>query len=187
MTSQIDLEPRSAPGESLMTKRRDPAEQQGSLRMFYRGWAPTRLGKLVNSASAWLSGLGLTPRILLTLQVKGRKSGRLRTNILVGVPYGGQRYLVSMLGDGSEWVRNLRAAGGEAFIKRGESRPVQLTEIPPEERAPILKAYCQVATSGRHHFPISHAAPESEFAAIAADYPVFRIDQRVEWKRATHE
>jgi hypothetical protein len=81
-----------------------------------------------------------------------------------------------MLGEGSEWVRNVRAAGGEAFIKRGQSRPVMLTEIPPEERAPILKTWCQVATSGRHHLPVTHDAPVSAFEAIAGDYPVFRID-----------
>ena len=163
-------------GDSVTTKLADPAEQSRSLRLFYGGWRPTRLGKLLNSASAWLSGLGLTPKILLTLQVRGRSSGRLRANILVPATYGGHRYLVSMLGNGSEWVRNVRAAGGEAFIKRGRSRPVRLTEIPPAERAPILKAYCQVATSGRHHFPVSHTAPLSEFEAIAANYPVFRID-----------
>jgi len=46
-----------------------------------------------------------------------------------------------MLGDGSEWVQNARAAGGTAFIKRGRLRSVKLTEIPPQERAPILKAW----------------------------------------------
>jgi len=115
------------------------------------------------------------PQTLLTLQVKGRSSGRLRTNILVPVTHGGQRYLVSM-GDGSEWVRNVRAMGGEAFIKRGGSRPVALTEIPCGERAPILKAFCQVATNGRYRFPVPHTAPVSGFGAVAADYPVFRID-----------
>lgn len=149
-----------------------------SLRVFYSGWRPTRLGKLVNRLWAWLSGLGLTPPILLTLQVKGRTSGRLRSNVLVPATYNGQRYLVSMLGDGSEWVRNVRAAGGEAFIKRGRARPVTLVEIPPDERAPILKAYCQVATSGRHHFPVPYAAPLTQFEAIAAHYPVFRVDPR---------
>ena len=81
-----------------------------------------------------------------------------------------------MLGDGSEWVRNVRATGGKAFVKRGPSRPVQLTEVPARERGPILKAYCQVATSGRQHFPVSHNAPLSEFDAVAEGYPVFRID-----------
>jgi deazaflavin-dependent oxidoreductase (nitroreductase family) len=113
---------------------------------------------------------------LLALQVKGRSSGRLHTTVLVVAGHDGQRYIVSMLGDDSEWVRNVRAAGGKAFIKRGRSRPVTLTEIPPKERAPILKAWCQVATSGRHHLPVLHDAPVSAFEAIVEDYPVFRID-----------
>lgn len=153
----------------------DPAEQ-GYLRLFYRDWRPTRLGKLVTGALAWVSGLGLTPPVLLTLQVKGRRSGWVRDTVLVVAEYDGRRYLVSMLGDGSEWVRNVRAAGGKAFVKRGQSRPVQLTEVPAGERGPILKAYCQVATSGRQHFPLSHHAPLSEFEAVAGRYPVFRID-----------
>jgi hypothetical protein len=109
------------------------------------------------------------------LQVKDRRNGRLRSTVLVPARYEGGRYLVSMLGEGSEWVRNVRAAGGEAFIKRGRSRSITLIEIPPEDRAAILKAWCQVATSGRKHLPISYDAPTSAFEAIAADYPVFRI------------
>ena len=155
---------------------RDPAERRGNLRWFYRNWRPTRLGRFVNGAWAWLSGLGVTPRVLLTLQVKGRLSGRLRTNVLVVAEHGGYRYLVSMLGEGSDWVRNVRAAGGQACVRRGRSRPVRLIEIPVSERGPILKSYCQVATSGRQHFPVAHDAPVSEFDAIAERYPVFRID-----------
>ena len=154
---------------------RDPAER-GYLRYFYRDWRPTLLGKLVTGALAWLSGLGILPPILVTLQVRGRRSGRLHAKILVLAEHGGQRYLVSMLGNNSEWVRNVRAAGGEAFVKRGRSRPVHLTEIPANERGPILREYCRVATSGRHHFPVPYDAPVSEFDALAERYPVFRID-----------
>lgn len=159
----------------MATTYRDPAERSGYLRLFYRDWRPTHLGRLVNRAWAWLSGLGLTPRVLLTLQVKGRRSGRLRTTVLVVARHDGQRYLVSMLGEGSDWVRNVRAAGGAAFVKRGPSYPVKLTEVPVSERGPILKTYCHVATSGRHHFPVPHNAPVSEFDAVAERYPVFRI------------
>jgi F420H(2)-dependent quinone reductase len=155
---------------------RDPAERSGYLHLFYRDWRPTRLGRIVSRALAWVSGFGLTPPILLTLQVKGRSSSRLHTTVLVVATHQGQRYLVSMLGNSSEWVQNVRAAHGEAFIKRGRSRPIMLTEIPATERAPILTAWCQVATSGRQHLPISHDAQVSAFEAIAGDYPVFRID-----------
>ena len=84
----------------MTTPYRDPAERSGYLRRFYRDWHPTRLGRLVNGVLAWLSGLGLTPRVLLTLQVKGRRSGRLRSNVLVVARHDGHAYLVSMLGAG---------------------------------------------------------------------------------------
>jgi hypothetical protein len=90
--------------------------------------------------------------------------------------YEGERYFVSMFGESSEWVRNVRAANGRARIKRGRTQPVMLTEIAINARAPILKAWCQTATSGRKHLPVPHDAPLSAFEEIAADYPVFRID-----------
>ncbi|WP_288126538.1 hypothetical protein [Thiomonas sp.] len=159
-----------------MPSGEDPAERTGYLRFFYRGWRPTCMGRLWSRMYAWVAGLGLLPRMLLTLQTHDRSGGRVNSTILVAATYQGRRYLVSMLGEGSEWVQNVRAAGGKASIKRGRSQPVQLTEIAPHERAVILKAWAQVATSGRHHLPVPHDAPVSAFEAIAADYPVFRID-----------
>jgi hypothetical protein len=154
----------------------DPAERRGYLRYFYRDWRPTRFGRIWASAYAWLSGLGLTPDILVTLQVKSRRDGRLGSTILASAVYEGSRYVVSMLGNESEWVQNLRAAKGAAFIKRGRSRAVVLTEIPADQRAPILKAWTQVATSGRQHLSVPYDAPVSAFETIAENHPVFRID-----------
>lgn len=155
--------------------RPDPAERS-FLRFYYRNRRPTWFGRLSNQAWAWATALGLMPPILLTLQVRDRRDGRLHSTVLVPVHHEGERYLVSMLGDGSEWVQNVRAAGGDAFIKRGRAYRVTLAEIPPKDRAPILRAWCQIATSGRRHFPVPHDAPEAAFAAISAEYPVFRID-----------
>jgi len=45
----------------------------------------------------------------------------------------------------------------------------------PHETGPIIKRYCQVATSGRIHIPVDPTAAASEFEAITAQYPVFRI------------
>lgn len=154
----------------------DPAEHSGYLRFFYRNWRPTLVGRIWNSAYAFVTGLGLTPEVLVTLQVKSWRDGRLGSTVLASARYEGHLYLVSMLGDGSEWVHNVRAASGKAFIRRGRARPVLLTELKSEERAPILKAWSQVATSGRKHLPVPHDAPLVDFEAIAADYPVFRID-----------
>ena len=160
----------------MALSREDPAEHSGYLRYFYRDRRPTLVGRIWNSAYAFVSGLGLTPQHVVTLQVVSRRNGSLGSTVLVATHHQGQRYLVSMLGDGSEWVQNVRAAGGRAFIKRGRSRPVMLTDIKAEERGPILKSWCQAATSGRKHLPVAYDAPLSAFEAIAADYPVFRID-----------
>jgi hypothetical protein len=89
----------------------------------------------------------------------------------------GNRYLVSMLGEGSDWVRNVEAAHGAAVIREGSRRAVHLVAVPPSERGPILREYVRVATSGREHFPVRVGAPLAEFEAIAERYPVYRIDR----------
>ncbi len=96
----------------MSAPREDPAEKRGYLRYFYRNWRPTHIARVWNGAYAWATALGLTPPILLTLQVRSRRDGRLASTILVGAYFQGKRYLVSMLGNRSEWVQNVRAAGG---------------------------------------------------------------------------
>jgi len=104
---------------------------------------------------------------------------------LVAVEYHGETYVVSMLGEGSEWVQNVRAASGRAQLKRGNWRDVILNEMPVDERAPILKAWSDVATSGRKHLPFPHTASLESFRLIAPEYPVFRIDRPEQIKTDT--
>ena len=84
-----------------------------------------------------------------------------------------------MLGPGSDWVKNVEAAHGDAVIRHGRRRPVHLVAMPPEQRAPILREYVRIASSGRQHFPLPVGAPLSDFEAIAGRYPVYRIDLAV--------
>ena len=154
----------------------DPAERSPLLRLFYRDWRPTRIGRWVNRLASWWSALGLSSREMATLEVRGRQSGQRRSTPVVIATVEGKRYLVSMLGPGSDWVKNVEAAGGEAVLHQGPRRPVHLVVVPPSERAPILSEYVRVATSGRHHLPVAVGAPLSEFLSIAERYPVYRID-----------
>ena len=55
----------------MATSRRDPAERRACLRLFYRDWRPTRLGRLVSGTLALLSRLSLTPPTLISLEVRG--------------------------------------------------------------------------------------------------------------------
>jgi deazaflavin-dependent oxidoreductase (nitroreductase family) len=155
----------------------DPAERNPVLRLFYRDRRPTRLGRWVNGLTCWWSGIGLPPKFMAVLEVRGRKSGRTRSTPVVIASVEGKRYLVSMLGPGSDWVKNVDAAEGDAFLRRGRRDHIRLVAVPPEERAPILREYVRIATSGRQHFPVPVGAPLSEFEAIAGRYPAYRIDR----------
>ena len=154
----------------------DPAERHPLLRLCYRDWRPTRLGRWVNRFACWWSGLGLPPRFQAALEVRGRTSGRKRASPVVIATVEGRHYLVSILGPGSDWVKNIEAAHGDAIIRQGRRRRVRLVAVPPEQRAPILREYVRIALSGRQHFPLPVGAPLSDFAAIAGRYPVYRID-----------
>ena len=57
--------------------------------------------------------------MLITLQVKGRASGRSRSSVLVLTEYNGQSYVVSMLGEKSEWIRNVRARVATRYCGTG--------------------------------------------------------------------
>lgn len=160
----------------------DPAERGALMRLFYRDWRPTRLGRWVNRFWCWWSGLGLPPRVQAVLEVRGRTSGRRRSNPVVIATVEGKRYLVSMLGPESDWVKNVEVARGDVTIRQGRRRRVHLVAVPPEQRAPVLREYVRIAPSGRQHFPLSAGAPLAEFEAIARDYPVYRIDP---WLKAT--
>lgn len=158
------------------SRNSDPAERGAFLRLFYRNWRPTRWGRWVNHLMCWWSGLGLPPRSQVRLEVQGRKSGRRRSNPVVITPLDGERYLVSMLGAESDWVKNVEAAQGNAIIRQGHRRRVHLTAVPPGQRAPVLREYVRIAASGRRHFPLPPGAELSRFEEIADSYPVYRID-----------
>ncbi|HEV8573153.1 MAG TPA: nitroreductase/quinone reductase family protein [Dehalococcoidia bacterium] len=152
--------------------------------LFYRGGRPTRAGRSLNRAWSWLVSQGLTPARWpgtpaigpATLETVGRRSSARRSNMVTWVEYEGQRYFVSMLGDRTEWVRNVRAAGGRAVLRRGSRAPVVLEEIPVSERAPIIRAWYQRTwASTRPHLRLDPHAGIEEFEPIASTHPVFRI------------
>ena len=143
-------------------------------RWLYRGQRPNRLAKALNRISAVLGGW-VAPEYLVTLEVQGRRSGRTITLPLVLAIVDGQRYAVSMLGENVDWVLNVRAAGGKAFLRHGRREEVRLEEVPTQERAAILKSYLQRAPGARPHVHVDKDAPLSDFEKIAATLPVFRV------------
>jgi deazaflavin-dependent oxidoreductase (nitroreductase family) len=145
------------------------------LRWLYRGGRPSRFARLQNRLSAIIFAAGILPKRAATLEIRGRRSGRVISFPVAIADFEGGRYLVSMLGKNTNWVRNLRAAGGRAVLRHGRRENVHLEEVDSNLRAPILRRYLQVAPGGRAHIPVDRKAPLAEFERIAPEYPVFRI------------
>lgn len=144
-------------------------------RWLYRGQRPGWIASILNRMSAAVGAAGITPNYLVVLEVIGRKSGKVVSLPVVVALVEGQRYLVSMLGNDGQWVRNVRAAGGKAVLRSGGREEIRLEEVPVEQRAPIIKAYLQRAPGARPHVPVNKDAPLAEFVKIAAEFPVFKV------------
>lgn len=128
----------------------------------------------------WITALGITPRSV-TLEVPGRRSGRPIRLSISPASYEGKRYLVSLAGERG-WVRNARAAGGEAVIVHGRRTPVRLVEVPVEDRAPILMAWVSERAftrsperAARLYFGLE-SPTLADMEARAAQHPVFAIE-----------
>jgi deazaflavin-dependent oxidoreductase (nitroreductase family) len=147
-------------------------------RWMYRTGRPNRLARVLNRLSAMHFASGyLAPRYCVTLEVRGRRSGQPISFPLVLVDVDDQQYLVAMLGSGTNWVRNVEAAGGRAILKRHGARAVQLVPVPVDERPPILRRFLELAPGARPHINVDRHAPVAEFARVANQVPVYRITQ----------
>ena len=144
-------------------------------RWLYRGARPNWFARLQNRATAIAFASGISATRAGTLEVPGRRSGRTASFPVVVADYEGERYLVAMLGERTNWVRNVRAAGGRAVLRHGRREEVRLEEVPPAERPPILRRYLAVAPGARAHFPVDRHAPLEEFEPLASRFPVFRV------------
>jgi len=101
-----------------------------------------------------------------TLVVPGRTTGVPQRIPVIPVDVGGTRYVVSTRGE-SDWVRNVRAGGRVTLEINGGRAAYAATEVPIDERAPILDAYR--AKAGRTVTGYFAKLPD------AADHPVFAL------------
>jgi 2-hydroxy-6-oxonona-2,4-dienedioate hydrolase len=144
----------------------------------YRGGRPNWVATLLNRLWAAVHAFGVAPNYLVTLKVRGRRSGHMISLPLVMVVIKGERYLVSMLGAEADWVQNVKTAGGNVTLSHGRREEVCLEEVAADRRAPVLKAYLKRAPGARPHLPVDKDAPLSEFERVSAQFPVFRVISR---------
>lgn len=107
-----------------------------------------------------------------------------RTNLVL-LEHDGEHDLVALAGE-SQWVRNVRAAGGRVVLgRRGRRRAATLVEVPAPDRDPVIRAYmlragrhpgsAEVAREARDYFGVSGDLTLAELGAVADRYPVFRV------------
>lgn len=141
----------------------------------YRGGRPRRWARIENRLWALAFAAGIMPNRAATLEIRGRKSGRLISFPVAIADLDGERYLVAMLGEKTNWVLNARAVDGRAVLRHGRREEIRLVEEHSDRRAAILRRYLQIAPGARPHFPIDRRAAIEEFERIADRYPIFRI------------
>jgi deazaflavin-dependent oxidoreductase (nitroreductase family) len=137
----------------------------------YRLTVPRRL---INAFVTPLVRLGLGPRHTYLLGVPGRRTGRIHRTPVTLVEQGSHRWLVAPYGERS-WVKNARAAGWVELQRGRLTERVRVCDVPPQERAPILRAYLRQVPVTRDFFDAAPDAPLEAFAAEAARHPVLRI------------
>jgi len=137
------------------------------------GWFTTNV---FNRVVAGLTRIGISVWGSRILRVRGRKSGRLFTTPVNLLTVDGTRYLVAPRGH-TQWVRNLRAAGGGELLLGRRAEPFQADELPAGERMPILRAYLRrwKMEVGVFFGGVDADSPDADLERIAPDHPVFVI------------
>ena len=137
-----------------------------------REYRKSRADRVGNAVFSVLARAGIGPAHLLT--TRGRKSGRPRTNPVILVVQGRQRWLVAPYGE-VPWVLNARAAGRVA-LRRGRDRgEYAIRQLPPAEAGPVLQRYIRLAPATRPYFQAGKDSPVAEFIAEAHRHPVFEL------------
>jgi deazaflavin-dependent oxidoreductase (nitroreductase family) len=133
-------------------------------------------GRFFNSAVAALTRAGISVWGSRILAVRGRTTGQWRTTPVNLLSYHGGRYLVAPRGH-TQWVRNLRAAGGGELRVGGRTEAFTATELADGQKPEILRAYLRrwKFEVGVFFDGVDASAPDSRLLEIAPGYPVFRV------------
>ncbi|MFG2405783.1 nitroreductase/quinone reductase family protein [Streptomyces brevispora] len=131
----------------------------------------------LNSVIGWLARHGVSLLGSQELSVRGRKSGQMQRIPVNPHTYEGAQYLVSARGH-SQWVRNMRAAGGGELRKGRRNRVFTAVEIADDEQKMIVvRAYLERWgwEVNQYFQDITAKSTDAELLAACPDHPVFRI------------
>ncbi|GAA3879736.1 nitroreductase family deazaflavin-dependent oxidoreductase [Streptomyces lacrimifluminis] len=137
---------------------------------------PKAFDKVLNGIIGRLARHGVSLMGTAELSVLGRKSGEWRQVPVNPLPYEGGPYLVSARGH-SEWVRNMRAAGGGRLKVGRRVQEFTAVELPDAEKPVVLRTYLKKWgwEVGRFFGDVDANSTDEELLAAAPKHPVFRI------------
>lgn len=132
--------------------------------------------RMFNSGVTWLTGRGVSIWGSRVLYVRGRTSGQWRSTPVNVLSHEGHRYLVAPRGR-TQWVRNLRAAGGGELRLGKKIEKFTATELADTEKPDILRAYLRrwKMEVGVFFDGVDAHASDAKLLEIAPGYPVFLI------------
>jgi F420H(2)-dependent quinone reductase len=125
---------------------------------------PSPFEALFNRTFGFLASLGLAPKFIYQLEVRGRKTGKIYRSPVNLMEIAGKRILVAPRGR-TQWVRNAEATG-EIVLKRAAYRQAfSLRPIADADKPPILKEYLhRYASAVKKFFPIPPNSPSNHSA-----------------------
>ncbi len=129
-----------------------------------------------NPAVVWLTRRGISVWGSRVLRVRGRSSGQWRTTPVNLLTFEGERYLVSPRGQ-TQWVRNLRAAGGGELQVGRRVEAFTAHEIADADKPALLRAYLQrwKFEVGAFFEGVGPDASDDELRAAGPRHPVFQV------------
>jgi deazaflavin-dependent oxidoreductase (nitroreductase family) len=148
-----------------------------SAQSHYRGpgWFTRRVS---NRIVAGLIRAGLSLKGSRVLEVPGRRSGQPRRVPVNLLTFEGREYLVAPRGE-TEWVRNVRAAGGHLDLLLGRRREHRhAREVADDAKVPVLREYLNrwKAETGRFFDRVGPDSTDEEIRVITHKHPMFLLD-----------
>jgi deazaflavin-dependent oxidoreductase (nitroreductase family) len=134
--------------------------------------------RVFNPAVAGLTRLGLSLFGSRVLRVQGRRSGEWRETPVNPLALEGDRYLVAARGE-TQWVRNLRAAGGGELRVGRRREGFTASEVQDEAiKASILREYLRrwKWEVGAFFGGVGADSPEDELRTESRRHPIFRLE-----------